>query len=143
MQPRDVVRTIILGSVFGAALFGATAVIAWTGPGSNTPPNCPTSIQGCNVPINTGSTAQTKTGTLTATDFYDTTYGVWLSTAVNPASRFGGFYEFGSVTGCNANNPITGTCGCPSWAPYLWSTVGGSYEPMTYSGGWVMFYYCY
>jgi hypothetical protein len=68
MKRETLLKAAGYGLIFGIFALSAAAVVAWTGPGSNTPPTCPTSIQGCNVPINVGGTAQTKAGNFTATN---------------------------------------------------------------------------
>ena len=50
---------IILG------MFGASIVIAWTGP-TQTPPNCTSGNPGCDAPLNISSSNQIKTGSITA-----------------------------------------------------------------------------
>ena len=61
-------KTIIItgGGIIGVAssVFLLTfIVLAWTGPLS-TPPTCPEGEVGCDVPLHTGVTAQSKTGGL-------------------------------------------------------------------------------
>lgn len=80
-----------------------TVVLAWTGPSTAAPGN--------NVfaPINTGATAQTKSGSITAANFCLPS-GICLSQS---GYMFGGAYGW-YPAGCYSNNPTTGSCSCPS-----------------------------
>lgn len=111
------VQVVVL-SALAAGTFGI--VVAWTGPSAAAPSN--------NVltPINTGATAQTKSGGLTVGSL--TTGGavtatgnitganVCLSNGIclkQNGYMFGGAYGW-YPSGCYSNNPMTGSCTCPS-----------------------------
>jgi hypothetical protein len=62
---KDLLRVGVRGAIFGGlALAASVALAAFQAP-PGAPTTCPTGTQGCDAPINTSATAQTKTGDLT------------------------------------------------------------------------------
>ncbi len=60
-------KILVLGGGLALAL-SLNYVLAWTGP-QNTPPTCPAGQVGCDAPVNIGTTAQNKNGSLTVNAF--------------------------------------------------------------------------
>lgn len=56
-------KLFVLVAILALVAFSGSATLAWTGPGTLVPPAC-TGLEGCNPPLNTGSTTQIKTGSL-------------------------------------------------------------------------------
>jgi hypothetical protein len=80
----------IAGLALGAFAISAFAQTGtWTGPPAGTPPDCPTTTPGCNAPINSGDTLQSKIGSLKV--------GLSASNAVTGALSVGGLNVLSST----------------------------------------------
>lgn len=68
-------------------------------------------------------------------------YGLYTNGYVSAPNAFGGVYEFNSTAGaCQAANPLTGYCTCPTYAPNL--GLGNS-QVMISANYYGIFYECY
>lgn len=100
-----IIKTAVL---VGGLMFGSVALAAWTAP-SSTAPACPSSVEGCNQPINIGSSMQQKTGPLNL--------GVGTPSSSYPLDVLGTTFTTGLINSSGSRLAGNTAIGAPIAAP--------------------------
>src|SRR5581483_5982782 len=111
MNLQRYIKPFVYAFVIMLGMFGASLVIAWTGP-TQTAPNCTSGNPGCDAPLNISGSNQIKTGTITAGGLSAPTICLGSPAVCNSTWPSGGSSQWitsGSNIYYNTGNVMVGT----------------------------------